>query len=257
MMLQAKWNLAAAKLDPSDAELAVVTAGDGDVFLLFRGSHLVALSAMTGKVVWQTSQYKYGNLALDGQTLFFSDAGSGSLTALRVRDGSQVWTTGQQSVSASLLAVGTRVYIEGFAGPEYGVCDSVCLQIDAYNAQAGALFWQSQDDLPFEGGPMVAAGNTICAFSGDMLVAVRASDGSPAWQYQPSYGGFLFIRPSSQGTLLTPSIVDGVLFLAVNGYESAYLSHKDAITAINAKTGGYYWTQLVVNQDLNWLGMSG
>jgi outer membrane protein assembly factor BamB len=256
------WSLAVSKVDPSDAEFAAVTAGGGDVLLLSSGADLVALSGMSGSVIWHTTKYHYTDLAISGQNLFIiSD--DGLLIALLIGDGSQLWITQLQSESLSYspMAVGSRVYIPEWVNPESGECAPACWGIDAYNAQTGVLLWQSRDVLPsdgVDGGLQVGAGGIVNAYSGNSLIAVRASDGSTAWQYQPNYGGFLFVQPLSQGWFLTPSIVNGVMFLPVVWPSRAYTPNQDAITAINAQTGEYYWTQRFWNfQELMWLGVSG
>lgn len=233
------WGLPVAALVDTGFNLRAITAGEGFLVLASGKGDILALRVANGTLAWHSTITDASMLLLANQTLYVGRDGS-SVSALRAQDGRMLWQSEPAGFFAqSLSATSSRVYLVASGN------------VKALAARSGAVLWQqalpssscpSTDINPVEAGPIVYV------VAGCWLSALRASDGTFLWRYQPP-NGFLFWQASDEerGTLLTPVVVQGVLFLPIAQYIPALAPRsvrpEDGMVALNAATGAVYWSR--------------
>lgn len=222
----------------------------GKVFALDREGHVTAFS-MNGGRIWRTdlkpeeekAQSGFGGgLAAEGDTLYVA-TGFGSVVALNVGSGKQVWTKplGVPIRTSPTVANG-KVFIVNTES-----------ELFALSAQDGKQLWTARG-LP-EGASILS--NVSPAVSGNMLVVSYASGeltafdiatGQQKWTDSVSGGGAVSgLSLSSIGDAARPVIDDGVVFAG---------SRTGRLVATSLKNGDRVWSREIQAAQTPWVAGS-
>jgi outer membrane protein assembly factor BamB len=182
-----------------------------------------ALNPDNGAVLWQSTAHAGGNISLQVASgdvyALIAGSGTGVLVALDAATGQQLWqVTPQASGAASMDAATGTIFLSSPASTGHSGL------VEAYRASDGTRLWQHDAGSCAAG--QLAAGSGIVLVTPNgcqqpMVVALRESDGSVAWQQSApdniAGGG--------------PAVVDGV----------AYLNAYGVVCAYDAPTGARNW----------------
>jgi outer membrane protein assembly factor BamB len=123
----------------------VIAATDAAVFIQDKNYHLDALSVTDGSQLWQTSidaglyTINYDVAPVVNSVLYVAGS-SGSIAAVRTRDGTLLWQNTSQNTEAVIVVNGVAyLYTSGSGGCFFGPCPD---QVVARSAATGALLWQ-------------------------------------------------------------------------------------------------------------------
>jgi outer membrane protein assembly factor BamB len=243
---------------PDPAEVSVVASESGAMVPMFRGN-----AARTGEnpgpaqlerpvVKWKTfvGGESYASPVVGPETVYVATK-AGSLVALRLSNGSEVWrvhvgdyvarTTPALSdktvfVAAgyALLAIDAQTGLERwsvplrFAGSCSPVVDGdrvyVATQeghLSAFSTQTGEEIWHYRNDNLLFGSPAVADGVVVIADEAGAATAIDAQSGRELWQ-----------RPVGGEAFTTPAIAGGVAYVATDA---------PSLVAFDLKTGTQLW----------------
>lgn len=178
---------------------------------------ITATAEATGRTLWTSPQVFGCGLTFTPEVLLV--AGNGTLTAIRITDGSLVWQVHEGGFTSGLFIDGNTLFTSVPMMPyENGKG-----MVNARNVSDGSLLWQkSMSNYPVLYG--VADGVALEADTANTtaLVALRGSDGKQLWSF-----------PQANGTPFVRVITDGVVILGQ--------SSSREIMALNLRTGAFYW----------------
>ena len=243
---------------PDPAEASVEASLTGGIVPMFRGN-----AARTGEnpgpaplnrpvVKWKTfvGGESYASPVVGRETVYVATK-AGSLVALRLANGSELWrvhvgdyvarTTPALSdktlfVAAgyALLAIDAQTGLERwsvplrFAGSCSPVVDGervyVATQeghLSAFSTETGEEIWHYRNDNLLFGSPAVADGVVVIADEAGVVTAIDAQSGRELWQ-----------RPLGGEAFTTPAIAQGVAFVATDA---------PSLAAFDLKTGTQLW----------------
>lgn len=258
------WSLPMEQANPTASPLQSFTAGEGLLFLSSQSGDIRALRATNGALVWRSNTYRGVVRTLANKILYIAD--EGFVYALRAQDGRLLWQFSHEGLTLeSLSATNIHVYVSTSA---YSMTKPrASISLDALDSQTGGLLWHQTVAISSDlAGPIDTkpgeADKTLYVVAGSTLSALRTSDGSRLWRYQQNNGFLLWQGPDDQrGVFLTLIEVNGVIFLPVDGYKSAFTflstRPKNGIVALNATNGTLYWSQFdLESQPWQWVGVA-
>jgi outer membrane protein assembly factor BamB len=210
---------------------------------------LVVLQVSDDKVLWKSepggNQYL---LALQGDTLYTQ---RGSIVALRVRDGVQLWKTSLPELNVvRSSASGERVYLR--AQNSLGSANST---IYTLSARDGRLLWKVPV-TSWNGGASVEADGITYIVDTNTLSAFQADTGRLLWRYKesPLPSTAIGFNPYDIMYFSQPIVVNGVVFVATNFTTSfppplrlipdfcfGQCTPRTGINALRASDGKLYW----------------
>lgn len=208
-----------------------------------------ALKASDGSLLWRTTlassstpyDYLDTGTAIAANGLVYvsfthDPSTNGSYCSIYALDAS----TGQIVWHADLPREQILFQVEVIAGTLYassenikhgGIVDVFDSYVYAYNAQNGALLWQSPN-LHAENGsvPAIANGVAYIGSYNGYLYALNTKDGAVLWH----------TRLLSAGISVTPHVVDGLLYILGSSIPNG---GDDLLLAVNASNGTVRWQQ--------------
>jgi outer membrane protein assembly factor BamB len=201
----------------------------GVLYLGARDGHIYALSAKTGKTIWNTyvGATMESSPAFDSRFLYMADQ-NGVVRALYLGNGHVAWSFhAGSSVKHGPAVVGGRVYFGDYGGAMY------CLQ-----ASNGHQIWRSTTDGLSSGlrsgnffsTPAVAYGRVYIGNTDDKVYSFVADTGQVAWTYTMpdwAYG--------------SPAVSNGRVYVT---------SFNGTFAALNARTGAVLWSHDLPNGTL-------
>ena len=130
----------------------------------------------------------------------------GTLSAIRLRDGSVAWSVEQPTAFPPAADAGTVVVAEGAT-------------VTALEAATGTRLWSLDLGAAVSTAPLRGAGWLIVALEGGDLVALEAADGSERWRRAlggplrtaPAFGGRRLFVPIDDGRLAALDVLTGAL----------------------------------------------
>lgn len=217
---------------------------------------LVVLQVSDDKVLWKSQPGGYqGLLALQGDTLYTQ---RGSIVALRVRDGAQLWQASlpELSVVAS-SASSEHVYLR--AQNSFGSADAA---IYTLSARDGRLLWKVPVTSWNGGAPAEGNGITYIADT-NTLSAFQADTGRLLWRYKesPLPDTAIGFNPYDVMYFSQPIVVNGVVFVATSFVPSfpyplqlipdfcfGQCTPHTGINALRASDGELFWHYQTLSQ---------
>lgn len=199
---------------------AATLALSQDTLIASASDGIFALNRLDGSIRWWRTDLTGGDsvgLAVAGDVVYASAHGvAGSLYALRMADGSTIWTTRTTSSIGDLQ-------LTLFNGVIYMIDDNNA--VVAYDASSGKLRWTSALKLVLSGladrTPIATAQALYVGADDGRLLALSPSDGSLLWSFQT--GGAI-------GSAVT--LVNGMLYLG---------SLDQSVYAVDAASGALKW----------------
>lgn len=206
--LQQRWHVTLPEDEPVYGSPVVY---DGNMVIEGYWGNLYDLSTTDGHIIWQKALggSNRGSPMIDtvdgivfvGNRIITTTVQPSTLYALRLADGSQVWSTTMAGPIRAAPVYANGIVYEGAAGGDQPTCYNG--GVSAYNALTGALQWQwvvNDETNPGGGGGVWGAiaydgsqlvfgtGNTCVDDLGTALgvVSLNPSDGSMNWSYTPN-----------------------------------------------------------------------
>jgi outer membrane protein assembly factor BamB len=221
------------------------SSGLGDPLL----DTLVVLQVSDDKVLWKSEPGRNQKLlAVQGNTLYTQ---RGSIVALRVRDGVQLWKASLPELSiVKSSASSEHVYLRAQNSP--GSADAA---IYTLSAPDGRLLWKVPVTSWNGGAPTEANGIAYIADT-NTLSAFQANTGRLLWRYKesPLPSTAIGFNPYDIMYFSQPEVVNGVVFVATNFTTSfppplrlipdfcfGQCTPRTGINALRASDGQLYW----------------
>src|SRR5438874_5620158 len=251
--LEQVWSVAAGKGTDADSRLtAPPIVANGVVFVLDAETHVFAFDAKTGKAVWDKSLAPDirvgkrswfglfgpdkvdpskgfgGGLAYDNGKLFAA-TGFANVFALDARSGKQVWKADTTvPIHSAPVAVDGRVYVVTQEN-----------ESQALDETDGHLLWDHHGTVESAGvlssASVGVSGDTVVVpYSSGELYALRAQNGTPAWNDTLTRTGNVTSLTIINDIAGRP-VIDRNLVFAV--------SHSGTLAAINFRSGSRAWTR--------------
>ena len=228
-----RWQRTWAHTGAGDTIYAAPAVDGGMVFVALGGPDggAYALSATTGAILWQTSHvlgFDGRPVVADG-AVYFPAQTPGTLVALDEQTGAMRWQQGSSATSSTPVVSGGMVYTAGAdeivrayhtqdgtpswtfqTGGSAGnalIATGAALTVDsgtlyvgsqggdlyALNPASGKVIWSVATGGPIDNSPAVADGAVFVNTENGQILAYRASDGAPAWDFS---GGSSALIPS-------------------------------------------------------------
>ena len=226
-------------------QAGVYAAGGGMVYVsnAIQPAPVYALSAATGKVVWQFSQpgaVGFRMMVHDG--LVFASAELAdhqyALTALRASNGQVLWQDAPSPALQLPELLGTGpgvVYIRQVTGQD-PVFPAIST-ISALDAGSGRVLWTATlagGDGAASSSPVESNGVLYVETSRGAVYALRASSGMQLWHIAGPQGAV----PGSPYTILSPVVANDLVY--AGGYQG--------VVAYRASDGGMVWRYQTTSQ---------
>jgi outer membrane protein assembly factor BamB len=247
------WSVSAGKGTDDDSRLTAppIVAG-GLVYVLDAETHVYAFNAKTGEAVWDRSLapvdpsarswfglFRSGNaidptkgfgggIAYSGGKLFAA-TGFANLIALDAKTGQVLWTANTVvPVHSAPVVVENRIYIITQEN-----------ETQARDIADGRLIWEHRGTVETAGilssANVAVAGDTIITpYSSGELFALRAQNGTPAWNDTLTRSGNVTSLTIINDIAGRP-VIDRNMVFAV--------SHSGTLAAINFRSGSRAWTR--------------
>lgn len=221
-----------------------IAVTEGNVYAQDLRSHLYALDAGTGRLLWkrapegsddpninQRSYGYYGVTTGDGKVFWthqdrLGSGSRGSISALDPRTGKTVW---ESPMTGSTMSDGTPVVADG----RVYVGNQTADRMLAYDASTGRQLWQSANTLGGwqDGVPTVADGRVFIG-ANNAIAAKDAVTGQDLWTYRSPGASHI----PGNATPASAAVADGTV----------YMGFPDGnVTALDAATGSVLWTRLL------------
>jgi len=137
------------------------------------------------KEVWRHQEQSniVAGFAREGDAAYYTTA-SGTVNAIRIQDGSKIWS---QSFPGKIFS--TPAVEEGLL--VFGCTDH---RIYALDAASGSIRWKVEADKSVLGSPVIFEGKVFIGASDGRFRALNLADGSPVWTFD-GVEGFVECRP--------------------------------------------------------------
>ena len=218
----------------------------GNVYTLDAAGQVTAVSTSGGSVVWRASttpptekdQEGFGGgLAADGGRIYAA-TGFGTVVALEAKTGRKLW---EKTLGPPLRAAPTASAERVFAVNKEG-------QVYCLSGSDGTELWTfsgtgERASILTDTSPAVDRDLVVVPYPTGDVVALRASNGQPAWQESlaRSVGGSSLGAMSDAGR---PVLYGGVMYVA---------GHGGRMIATSAKTGERIWSISVASIEQPWV----
>ncbi len=144
-----------------------------DLLIVSSGKTVEAFDRQTGKTVWSvTVDGRISAPASFAEGRLYQPSDDGTLYALDIKDGSELYRVKLDGPIAGAVAIGDLVYATDVRGEVAGV-----------DPASGEIRWRITLDGPIWTSPSVAGGQLYVGHSGGGLVAIDGGDGRILWQY--------------------------------------------------------------------------
>lgn len=229
-------------------------ATGGSVFVLSDDGNLLRLDARTGERIWSARLgpavtrtaygepgYRYDGFSaapvLSGETVYAIHP-SGAVAALRLADGSPLWTYDAGDTVTTTPAVdGGLLFLGCFDG-----------RILALSAGDGSVAWERDTGAPVTTSPAVRDGSLFIGSRSYDLMSLEAATGAPRWSY---YMWFSWVESAP---------VLGERRLYIGSSDAQRLSAIEIDTgqpAWSFDTGGSAWGRPALSDDAVYIGAVG
>ena len=218
--------------------VAAPVSKDGLIYTIDSAQKVTAFDATNGRRVWdkqlkaanpQWDEFSVGGgLAITGDKLIVA-SGFAYVTALNLKDGSELWLRKVESpLSSSPAIMGNRAYLTSTNNDFYA--------IDTDN---GEILWNDQalaETARVLSSPSPAVTQDILAvgYSSGELIAYLPANGRRLWTDTLTSTGRYTPLSAINDIAGKPTIQDGVVYAA---------SHSGVLTAIDARSGARLWSR--------------
>lgn len=195
----------------------------GDRLVVGSGEGLLkALNPSSGKLEWQfKAKGKFNLPAAFGSDKLFQPGDNGTLYALSIEDGAELFQVKLEGPLVSPVAVADLVYAADMTGNVYGI-----------DPDQGRIIWNSQIGGPIWTSVAVANGRLYVGHSGGEMVALDATDGDILWRFETAevvrssavvagdyvafgtMGGKLFLLNAADGSMADMRQLNGAIVSA-------------------------------------------
>ena len=137
------------------------------------------------KEVWRHQEQSniVAGFAREGDVAYYTTA-SGTVNAIRIQDGSKIWSQSFQGKIFSTPAVAEGLLV-------FGCTDH---KIYALDADSGEIRWKVEAEKSVLGSPVIFDGKVFIGASDGRFRALNLADGSPVWTFD-GVEGFVECRP--------------------------------------------------------------
>jgi outer membrane protein assembly factor BamB len=204
---------------PTATATATQAAAPSGVYFAADGASsatIYALDSATGKVRWSrhlTTSVGGIQIASTGDLIFLVDL-FGTITAVRMEDGTVLWSTAGHKDIQNQPAADSGILFVSSTGDStrHGY-------LDAYRATDGTLLWEHDEGVT-SNVYLGAANRVLYTDKSREVDALRGPDGTTLW------------RATMSGAVTAPPIVAG---------NAIYLNNYGAVYALNPTTGAQLW----------------
>ena len=149
-------------------------------------SKVSAVRFSDGQLLWSSVESGFDTDPVSDQGIVYTVLyyeGGGVVLALRARDGSVLWQSGALSIHPQpiLTAVKGVLYVQTGMSRQSPSAPESPSAIIAFRGRDGQVLWRYDTPDPIAS-PLVVSGSSLYVGVGSMLVALRASNGTPRWQ---------------------------------------------------------------------------
>jgi len=144
-----------------------------DLLIVGSGKTVTAFNRFSGKTIWNvTVDGRISAPASFAEGRLYQPSDDGTLYALDIKDGSELYRVKLDGPMVSAVAVGELVYATDMKGDVVGI-----------DPGSGSIRWHTKLDGPIWTSPSVEHGSVYVGHSGGVLAAIDGSDGSVKWKY--------------------------------------------------------------------------